>query len=792
MDQKSSKQFNLYDLLYFLKRNYLYIILLTCLSFVLGCFFTLRTKPVYDSFAEIEIVEDDNSGIAKMPGFEAFSDDKKLEDKIRNIGLRPIAESTINKLAKPVNSLFITSDNKLIYKFEEDRKDTISIILNHQEFIIPLNIDKGCGTLIYDIEEYLQVENKENYVNTKEVAISDKISLGIPNTPFDVSNIVVPEGDFNEGCELPKYRQMYILNTKSYTPVGWRKTFNGLITLFGLWPLSDTDRKFPIDYTFSDGDLRAFVGKLQESLDISHVKETSHLVIKVENLGSKEAANIVSCLIESYVEEEKKYANQRTSDQIAFLKKEILTNSDSLSIIKDKIQQFQQDEDILTIDGNAKVHVEQFLKLKSERVEQELKLNDLINAKEIYKKEIKKIDIPKSYELAIKDTLRFLDIRVEITNNRIQNITKEISEYQEFLDQLPRKTRRFTTLKDKKVEFATTNEFLKEKLKNAELIYSSAQPGITVRVHSQEDYEKKRPKTDYNLLISIFIGLIGSTLLLFLVEYFNNSVKTIEDLEKYGLNILAIIPSIGNSKIRKKQKSNNKSIERTLITREDPKSPISKAYRTLRTSIMYSSASASDSKVIMVSSPGPGEGKTTTVSNLAITYANLGKKTVLIDADLRKPVINKVFDLDKDNGLTKYIIGDCKANDIIQHSQIDNLNIVSSGVNPPNPSELLNSDRMRDLLEELKLKFDIILIDTPPIIAVTDALVLSKIVDNFILVCRSGVTQKGALDRSIKSLKQVGGKFDGAILNAISEGDNYGSGYYYNYYQYYYNEDSDK
>ena len=149
-----------------------------------------------------------------------------------------------------------------------------------------------------------------------------------------------------------------------------------------------------------------------------------------------------------------------------------------------------------------------------------------------------------------------------------------------------------------------------------------------------------------------------------------------------------------------------------------------------------------------------------------------------------------MFDLDKDNGLSSYITGNSSANDIIQKTEIDNLEIISSGITPPNPSELLHSDKMEKLIDRLQSKYDVVLIDTPPMIAVTDALVLSKIVDNFILVCRSDVTQKGALDRSIKSLKQVGRKFYGTVLNAISEGNNYGSGYYYNYYQYYYNEDA--
>ena len=226
-------------------------------------------------------------------------------------------------------------------------------------------------------------------------------------------------------------------------------------------------------------------------------------------------------------------------------------------------------------------------------------------------------------------------------------------------------------------------EFLTEKLKEIELIHESSQPGIRVIVYPIEEFEKVSPNVSQSLMLSLFLGLIGSTVLLFLIEYFNNSIKTIEDLERYGLNILAIIPSIGSVKNKKRRRINlndNKNVGRTLITREDPKSPISEAYRTLRTSIMYSMVDGDNAKTIMVSSPGPGEGKTTTVSNLAITYANLGKKTLLIDADLRKPIIDKVFDLDKDKGLTSYITGNNNVNDIIQKTEINNLEIISSGI----------------------------------------------------------------------------------------------------------------
>jgi len=188
---------------------------------------------------------------------------------------------------------------------------------------------------------------------------------------------------------------------------------------------------------------------------------------------------------------------------------------------------------------------------------------------------------------------------------------------------------------------------------------------------------------------------------------------------------------------------------------------------------------------ILVSSAGPGEGKTTTIANLAITYANLGRKTLLVDSDLRKPMIHNVFKKDKTPGLTSYLSNNSDVTKIINKTEIENLDIITSGVLPPNPSELLDSNKMESFIDKVKELYDVVLFDSPPLIAVTDAYVLLKHIDQFILVVRPGLTQRGALDRILTSSNQTNITITGVVMNGILEEHSYGAGYYYNYYQYY-------
>ena len=221
-------------------------------------------------------------------------------------------------------------------------------------------------------------------------------------------------------------------------------------------------------------------------------------------------------------------------------------------------------------------------------------------------------------------------------------------------------------------------------------------------------------------------------------------VKTIDDIERKNLIVLGIIPSIADDLYQKNRSfrkgknptrstATHKKLKRRLITREDPRSPVSEAYRSLRTNLMYSSADK-EIKSILVSSAGPGEGKTTTVTNLAITYANLGKRTLLVDTDLRRPVIHKVFECPRDPGVTSYLSGATDDfNSLIQETAIENLYLVTSGVLPPNPSELLGSKRMTDLVAQLEHDWDMILFDSPPLVAVTDANMVSKEIDQTVM-----------------------------------------------------------
>lgn len=225
-----------------------------------------------------------------------------------------------------------------------------------------------------------------------------------------------------------------------------------------------------------------------------------------------------------------------------------------------------------------------------------------------------------------------------------------------------------------------------------------------------------------------------------------------------------------------------------IITINKPKSPISEAYRTLRTNIQFSSID-SKPKTLLITSSSPQEGKTTTAVNLAVSIAQEGKKTVLLDCDLRKPKIHTIFKISNEaEGLSSILIDEIKTEQGIKETEVPNLYVLSSGKTPSNPSELLSSQRMQQFMEYLKQSFDYIVIDSPPIIAVTDAQIISKYTDACILIVAAGESDRNAVMRAKELLCNVNANLIGVVLNKID----ISRGGYYKYSLYYETEKAKK
>jgi polysaccharide biosynthesis transport protein len=297
-----------------------------------------------------------------------------------------------------------------------------------------------------------------------------------------------------------------------------------------------------------------------------------------------------------------------------------------------------------------------------------------------------------------------------------------------------------------------------------------------------------RPAKTRNVALAFLVGLVGGIGLALMREYLDNTVKTPDDVETLSrLPSLAVVPQFAGSNgsgkrygLLKGFSSNGHDKRIELVAQHLPKSQISEAFRALRTSILLSQADHPP-QVILVTSALPREGKTTAAANLAVTLAQLGDSTVLVDADLRKPGVGRLLNMagGKYAGLSSYLAGVSSLDLVsVPHPAIPNLVAIPTGPLPPNPADLLSSHKLVEAIAELRTKFKFIVIDSPPIMAATDAVILSVHADGVLLVVRSGETPKEAFTRTRDLLNSVKSRILGVVLNAV---DASAPDYYYSY-----------
>jgi len=281
--------------------------------------------------------------------------------------------------------------------------------------------------------------------------------------------------------------------------------------------------------------------------------------------------------------------------------------------------------------------------------------------------------------------------------------------------------------------------------------------------------EPVRPRKLMNTALAGVLGAMVAAGAAFVIEYLDDTLKTPDDVNRtLGLPTLSAIGRLEEG-------------QNELIMTADPLSPVSEAFRVLRTNIRYSSVDR-PLQVLLVTSPGPEEGKSVVAANLAMALAQAGLRTVLLDADMRRPRLHRLFGLHPREGLTGALLAG-NTDGRLQPTEVEGLSILPAGEKPPNPVELLGSQRMRELREELLKSFDAIVVDSPPVLIGADAAVLGQMVDGVLLVVNAGETRRDMARQAVESLRQVGANVIGVVLNRVPTRR---GGYYYYYPHYYY------
>jgi len=566
-------------------------------------------------------------------------------------------------------------------------------------------------------------------------------------------------------------------------------------------------------------------GMLRSKLDVDEVRNTDLLQISVFNTNPQEAADIANKIVAVYqdkrVEEEKEIMNRAVST----MNEEVLKQQKRVDEAAVEMARIRDEEHIVdlnpegTEDTQAPVNnmvvkqegvlneSETQVAALSSRLEQieKLKGEDLMRmlaTLNIQDPTVEKV-LPHYQEAVAQEALllnsglgenhpkvRAVRATAQVYTKQLEQqvssirmaLEKNLKSAQATREQLSKRLEEINTkqLANKNLSATYTrakNAYIKEKLlfdgvrtRAQTQTMELAMPRIAVSVKqvAEPPSHAARPRVGLNLTLGALVGLVVGLGLAFFIEYLDTSVKTMEDVESLlGLPVLAIIP---------------KNIR--VLHKEAGDSPDAEAYRILRTNIEFNRKNPQANTISIVSG-GPGEGKSTTIANLAFISAQGGYSTLIVDADLRRPVQHELFDVDNSRGLTNYLTTEMQVDGVILPTSVENLSVLPSGVLPSDAVGILNSQRMSDMITELKLRYDIIFFDSPPMLGVSDASVLASEVDQTIIVVQHRRFPRAMLTRVKQAVLGVGGSVLGVVLNNVDLRHDQNYYYYTNYYGYY-------
>lgn len=388
-------------------------------------------------------------------------------------------------------------------------------------------------------------------------------------------------------------------------------------------------------------------------------------------------------------------------------------------------------------------------------------------------------------------------------NNQVRAYDRTLAQFASDLERIPAKEVQFARLERQRNVLVEVYTVLQNRLQEARILEAVEDATVRVVDPAVLPAEPVKPRKMLNLLLGLVLGGMLGVGVAFLREYLDETVHTREDVQAAtrGAPVLGMIPrireAVGSGRGGRAMPGTPGELNARLVAGRDPRNPVSEAYRSLRTNLTFANPDHPP-KTIVITSALPQDGKSTSAANLCITLAQQGTKVLLVDADLRRGILNNVFDIPREPGLTTILTGKCGIADAIRTIDLGEsgrLDFLPSGGYPPNPAEILGSQRMRSLVEALEERYDLVIIDTAPLTVVTDAAVLGTKADGVLLVARANQTEKGALTYSVEQLKNVRATILGCVINDVDfrRDSRYYSTYgKYGYYYHYYYADNEK
>jgi len=578
--------------------------------------------------------------------------------------------------------------------------------------------------------------------------------------------------------------------------------------------------------------------RLKDQVETKQEGVTNIINIMATSEDPKLAQKLANTVAEVYRDQNTKERNKRIIEGRVFIEQQLGLAKENLKEAEEKVKEYREENKFISIDSETGITLNQLTQIETAHESLKRTIEEIDSILKRLKKEeaIPEKDIKGIYadkvgpifarlnsqlvDLTLeRDTLllnftkehpRLKEIKTKISET-IRNMIAELSDQKKTLEgrkdnlagDLGRLRSKFSALPEKGLILARLQHDLTVKSQTFSLLESKYQEALIKEAEKVEEVSIVKPAIEpaspinpphvyTTSFIGVIIGLIIGLIMAFVFETLDTSIGAIEEVESFlKVPVIGIIPHVGFEEIKdilleKYPDRKDEDILRRnarLVTHYAPKSTLAESYRTLRTNIQFISLK-NEAKTLLFTSSSPMEGKTTTVVNLAMTMAQTGKRVLLVESDIRKPMVSRTFGIDREPGLTDVLLGNYEWRDIIRTVTdimtgkmgmedimltpgIDNLNIITSGTIPPNPSELLSSQRMEEFISQVREEYEVVLFDSTPTLTAADSIIMGSKLDGVIIVYQVGKVGRGALRRTKVQLDNVNAKVLGVILNGL-------------------------